>query len=131
MPHDVEMQALWLRLLTQVEHMLDEIRRPAADRLFRALGPRRLRMAQRQLEHERDLLLRAGVEMDLAVAADEACRAAEGLALCDDLVEDYRTLAEHYHRAAHCADARGDLARARWLQGRAALHAEKSRFLRG
>ncbi|MDO9095856.1 MAG: hypothetical protein Q7U99_24840 [Rubrivivax sp.] len=121
----------WLRLLGLLEHMIQESERPVAQKLFRGLGVRRLRMAQRQLRRERQALLVAGARWNLAIEPDDVFQSSRALALCDDLAQDYLAVAEAYRRAASIAEQRGDPTLMRWMALRARMHIEHSRFLQG
>jgi hypothetical protein len=119
----------WLQLLGQLDHMLQESERPAAQRLFRALGPRRLSTAQRQLRRERQALMEAAARWDLAIAPEDIKLAATAFTLCDNLAREYLLVADAYQRGASVAQERGEPALVRWMTVRARMHIEHSSFL--
>lgn len=112
----------WLHLLIRLEHMLMETERPAASRLFKAQGSRRLGVAQQQLHRERREVLSICGRWGLTIALDEVREAAQKLPLLDDLEEDYVELAKDYRGAAEIAERLGDPIAAEWLQLRANIH---------
>jgi hypothetical protein len=117
-----------LELLALIEHLICESERPAGAKLFRSLGPRRLRMAQQQIRREREGLLQVAAHWGLSIEPGGQDRSSN---LCVDLAENYSALADAYRRAARIAEQRADLPSMRWLLGRAGMHEEHSRFLRG
>ncbi len=121
----------WLQLLGQLGHMLQESERPAAQRLFRALGPRRLSAAQRQLRREQQALLEAAARWDWVITPADLELAAKAFAVCDDLAQDYLRVADTYRRVASVAQQQGEPALERWMSLRARMHTEHSSFLDG
>jgi hypothetical protein len=119
----------WLRLLGLISHMIQETERPAAQKLFHSIGPQRLSTAQRQLRHEQQRLLAAATRLDVAIEPDAIVQATNALTLYDDLVQDYLSLAEAYQLSASVAHQRGETELMAWMNQRARLHIEHSRFL--
>jgi len=118
----MDVSETWRHLLILLEHMLTESERPAASRLFRAQGSRRLSVAQKQLHGERQELLNICGRWGLIIAPEEVRDAAQGLPPLDDLEDDYVELAKGYRIAAEIAERLGDPIAANWLQVRANIH---------
>jgi hypothetical protein len=119
----------WLQLLGLLNHMILETERPAAQKLFHSLGPQCLSTAQRQLMREQQRLLAAATRLDVAIEPDAIVQATNALTLYDDLVLDYLSLAEAYQLSASVAHQRGETELMAWMNQRARLHIEHSRFL--
>ena len=119
----------WLRLLICLEHMLIETERPAASKLFKAQGRRRIGVARKQLQRERDELLSICGRWSLAIVPDDVVRGTQCPPPMDDLADDYDNLVEWYRGAAEIAESRGDPIAAEWLKTRARVHDLQRFFL--
>ncbi len=119
----------WLQLLGLLNHMIQETERPTARKLFQSLGPQRLSTAQRQLRLEQQRLLVAATRLEVVIEPDAIAQATNALTLYDDLVHDYLALAEAYQLSASVAHQRGETELMAWMNQRARLHVEHSRFL--
>jgi hypothetical protein len=125
----MDARSKWLQLLGLLNHMIQETERPIAKKMFHSLGPQRLSTAQRQLRHEQQRLLAAATRLDVAIEPDAIVQATNALTLYDDLVQDYLSLAEAYQLSASVARQRGETELMAWMNQRARLHIEHSRFL--
>ncbi len=119
----------WLQLLGLLNHMIQETERPTARKLFQSFGPQRLSTAQRQLRLEQQRLLAAAARLDVVIEPDAMAQATNALTLYDDLVQDYLALAEAYQLSAGVAHQHGETKLTAWMNQRALLHVEHSRFL--
>ena len=121
---------VWLRLLARLEHMRVESGRPSATKLYKRLGSRCLKNAQRQLCKEREVLLIILGRWGLAIPMNEVLATANGLELMDDLESDYLLLSNGYRCANAIAERWRDPAAAEWLLERAHIRDQQRFFLR-
>ena len=121
---------VWLRLLARLEHMRVESGRPSATKLYKRLGSRCLKNAQRQLCKEREALLIILGRWGLAIPTDEVLTIAHGLTPMDDFDNDYLLLSNGYRSASGIAERWRDPAAAEWLLERARIRDQQRFFLR-
>jgi hypothetical protein len=121
---------VWLRLLARLEHMRVESGRPSATKLYKRLGSRCLKNAQRQLCKEREALLIILGRWGLAIPMNEVLATANGLELMDDLESDCLLLSNGYRCASGIAERWRDPAAAEWLLERAHIRDQQRFFLR-
>ncbi len=121
---------VWLRLLARLEHMLIGAESPSAAKLYKRLGSRCLKNAQRQFCKERETLWIILGRWGLAIPMNEVLAAANSLEYMDDLESDYLLLSKGYRCASSIAERWGDPAAAQWLLERARIRHQQHFTLR-
>lgn len=127
----MEVQFVWLQLLAQLQHLIDETEGPDARRAFRSLGPSRCATARRQLRLQQSRLIFEANQLGMLIDAHALAKAVRGLPDHDDLGAEYLSLASSFSMVTETALQRGNTRLATWLAQRAHLHVEHSLFLAG
>jgi hypothetical protein len=111
----MEVQFVWLQLLAQLQHLIDETEGTDARRRFRGLGRSRWAAAQRQLRLQQSRLLVEAVQWGMPVDAHAVEQVASALPHLDDLGAEYLALASSFALATEIARQRSDARLERWM----------------
>ena len=122
-PFDAVNAEPWLTLFDRLDVTLQSAGGPQAQRVFRALGPRRRAHALRRLMQERQRLVVEFANIGVRLALGHVATA-QRLRADASLDTDYARLAEAFERCATVAQRLEKSALHRWLLERSRMHRE-------
>lgn len=122
-----ELKAVWLDLVVQLKHVLDELARPDIELLLRAVAERRrIATISRYLTQEYGQAIRIAGLRGIFIDPQEVASRCVELPLLEDLNYDFQRLAALYRQLLAILAAEGRTPTLEWAEGRYRVHAAQA-----
>lgn len=122
-----ELKNVWIDLVAQLRHVLDELARPDIELLLRAVAERRrIATISRYVAHEHGQAIRIAGLRGIFIDPQEVASRCVELPLREDLNYDFQRLAVIYRQLLAILAAEGRTPTLEWAEGRYRVHAAQA-----